>query len=615
MTSLQSCGLNSTSVVLEGTSCTESNFIFKGGVFYATYGGYNHPRKPAPELYEHLTYVSPSLPRQASVDYPPHFYSAQLLHYGLKALKTKLAAKKKFLSLFNALDGRTLQVPKSILEFEETLRKRSQTEPIPIVDAAPVHAIPEIDVQHNKDASGESKVLVSSAKSTVTTPKQTVQICNKEIPPSTVISQPSTTVPTPTNFEASSANPPPKTKQTAGKTIWEGANHEASSSNSATKKKTAGSTVWQGTAEIRSPNPVQTTRQTAGKTVWPEADSAGDASLESPVAANADALSTPASSGKKRKLSLSASSSSSSFGYLEPRMAVKRFKKSIALPQMTDAEIREGIQDFSAVRARQILERLFDKIPAVADILEQEILSERKRDRSSNLREKPISPSVWTGVYNVEAPLVKQEQYGDYRYMFEIYPSSMSKHLWASFDFGTFKGVMRSLDEVPKFLDTEIQFEWRGDMVGRGMTFDTKNHVAITFLPGELFEGIMFAPVYGTYRIYGCRPAQTLKPISLKKRLKKVNTWKSTWRSINRQNFDIGGEERWENGGHGVGEEKEDAYASDTTDGEQEHTLRFDALNRFMDEPEPSEYECSEEDDIEEDESQRSTSYYTESDM
>jgi len=54
-------------------------------------------------------------------DPPGHFYCAQLLHYGLKPLKTKDAAKKRLLTAYSP--NRTLTVPEKILELEKELQK------------------------------------------------------------------------------------------------------------------------------------------------------------------------------------------------------------------------------------------------------------------------------------------------------------------------------------------------------------------------------------------------------------------------------------------------------------------------------------------------------------
>lgn len=124
-------------LLLEGTACTPLDFTFEDGVFYALYDGYRHPRMNAIELYENLkdNPPSPVMPdgtrKRALIKrrnnhwhalYQPHFYSAQLLHYGLQPVKSKTSAKERLLAAFGGPDGKTLEVPPAIFQLEEKLR-------------------------------------------------------------------------------------------------------------------------------------------------------------------------------------------------------------------------------------------------------------------------------------------------------------------------------------------------------------------------------------------------------------------------------------------------------------------------------------------------------------
>ena len=106
-------------------------FSCSGDSFYVTIDGHRHQRASSETLYQSLTYTQPDpvLTKAGKVakrqpaphrDPPGHFYCAQLLHYGLKPLKTKDAAKRHLLAAFGA-DGQ-LSVPNGILELEKTLR-------------------------------------------------------------------------------------------------------------------------------------------------------------------------------------------------------------------------------------------------------------------------------------------------------------------------------------------------------------------------------------------------------------------------------------------------------------------------------------------------------------
>ncbi|KDQ13846.1 hypothetical protein BOTBODRAFT_33284 [Botryobasidium botryosum FD-172 SS1] len=102
--------------------------------FYVEIDGKNrHPRATVSHLEQLLKPATPVLltkagkprKRQPQSAEPPikdqvgHWYSAQLLHYGLKPSNTKATAKKRLLA---ALDEGTLEVPEDILQLEEELR-------------------------------------------------------------------------------------------------------------------------------------------------------------------------------------------------------------------------------------------------------------------------------------------------------------------------------------------------------------------------------------------------------------------------------------------------------------------------------------------------------------
>lgn len=139
--------------------------------------------------------------------------------------------------------------------------------------------------------------------------------------------------------------------------------------------------------------------------------------------------------------------------------------------------------------------------------------------------------------------LVDQEYRGSGPSTLEIYPSSTSAHLWVSFELGVLKGVMRSLHPVPKFLNTEVFFEYPGYEAGED------NRAIVTFLPGGLFEGKINTECFGTFKIYGALKVQTpnSKPAgrkSVAQQKQSVKSWKTDFRSINYRNYEIAGTER-----------------------------------------------------------------------
>lgn len=114
---------------------SQDGFFHDGSEFYVEVEAPKHrySREESSRLYTLLTYTEPPpvLTKKGTVakrQPPPHkdpaagFYTAQLLHYGLKPLKTKGPAKKALLAAFSA--GKSLQVPQKILELEGVLEAR-----------------------------------------------------------------------------------------------------------------------------------------------------------------------------------------------------------------------------------------------------------------------------------------------------------------------------------------------------------------------------------------------------------------------------------------------------------------------------------------------------------
>ncbi|KAH9482262.1 hypothetical protein JR316_0004360 [Psilocybe cubensis] len=255
--------------------------------------------------------------------------------------------------------------------------------------------------------------------------------------------------------------------------------------------------------------------------------------------------------------------------------------------KLTKISRKTQIASLSADQARTLLISLWERMPAVENVLDAELCA--MKAGSSKVTDSTVDPSTWTGMYDVEAPMIVSEQ--DYHWSgvstLEIYPSSTSAHLWASFEFGVLKGVMRSLHPVPKYLNSEIFFEYRGYEAGEDtMTFSDDNRAIVTFLPGGFFEGKINTECFGTFRIYGALKVQTPdgKPIkrkSLAQQKQSVKSWKADFRSINYRNYEIAGKARW--GGWGGDTQDDKAFESDTTDGHKKHE-EID-LNKFMKKP------------------------------
>ncbi|TFK31018.1 hypothetical protein BDQ12DRAFT_582116, partial [Crucibulum laeve] len=119
---------------------SRDGFFHSGDKFYveikdsSSSNVHRHPRCNPESLYNFLTYEKPTGPvltkagtvakRQPPEhkDEPGHFYCPQLLHYGLKPMKTKEPAKKKLLTAFQESGNRSLSMPMAIAELEKSLR-------------------------------------------------------------------------------------------------------------------------------------------------------------------------------------------------------------------------------------------------------------------------------------------------------------------------------------------------------------------------------------------------------------------------------------------------------------------------------------------------------------
>ncbi|VDC01562.1 unnamed protein product [Peniophora sp. CBMAI 1063] len=80
-----------------------------------------YTRTDSQHLYELLNNTDPSRKDETGA-----FYIAQMIHYGLRPVTTKQAAKRKLLEAFG--DGKTLRVPKRLLGLEEDLKEKWKEE-------------------------------------------------------------------------------------------------------------------------------------------------------------------------------------------------------------------------------------------------------------------------------------------------------------------------------------------------------------------------------------------------------------------------------------------------------------------------------------------------------
>ncbi|KAI4293879.1 hypothetical protein K525DRAFT_274810 [Schizophyllum commune Loenen D] len=113
---------------------SRDDFFYDGTMFYVELEGkHRHPRCDVSSLHGLLTYTpGPLLTKKGQVakrqpppykDPPAHFYTAQMIHYGLKPLKTRDPAKKKLLAACGG--SSTIAVPAHILQLKQQLATES----------------------------------------------------------------------------------------------------------------------------------------------------------------------------------------------------------------------------------------------------------------------------------------------------------------------------------------------------------------------------------------------------------------------------------------------------------------------------------------------------------
>ncbi|KAF2865022.1 hypothetical protein BDV95DRAFT_264280 [Massariosphaeria phaeospora] len=105
--------------------CRSGAFLYSS-VFYADAGNNNHhPRASVAELAALLRPDTRLSSTQPGKDQVGHWYTAQLIHYGLPLTKDKNAAKVR---LLNALNAFKLEVPAAVLKIEADLRREWEGE-------------------------------------------------------------------------------------------------------------------------------------------------------------------------------------------------------------------------------------------------------------------------------------------------------------------------------------------------------------------------------------------------------------------------------------------------------------------------------------------------------
>ncbi|KAJ3500177.1 hypothetical protein NLJ89_g9907 [Agrocybe chaxingu] len=240
---------------------------------------------------------------------------------------------------------------------------------------------------------------------------------------------------------------------------------------------------------------------------------------------------------------------------------------------MTVDEVKRNISHLPEARVRQVLNQVLDRVPAVREVLSEELLS------------KPVATlplSEWAGIYKVRSPELADEwpEECSGNLKFEAYPSSTSAHLWAHFNVGIISGVMRSISKPPTSVTEEILIEWRGRELGeQAMLVNEWNRGILVFLG----EGKIQATIQGdeaNYTFTGSLvpPGAQRTPVQQKRRVK---AWKTEWRRYNWGNEDA--EQRARIGRKVVLYLEESPFESDTSAGDHRREEAIDTAHFLMD--------------------------------
>ncbi|KAL8797416.1 MAG: hypothetical protein Q9182_007206 [Xanthomendoza sp. 2 TL-2023] len=228
---------------------------------------------------------------------------------------------------------------------------------------------------------------------------------------------------------------------------------------------------------------------------------------------------------------------------------------ALTVPQ----EIRK-IQDdlateYSAKSA--ITKKKYEEALASRKIAEEKARKKRKQDEAdlmaefleeSNKKAKPNSEkalkipngkarlnssvdiATLSGIYTVAAPSISNGWDCDGPLMLSLAPSSTRSHLWGSFDFGVFKGKLRSIPTKEGASDT-IRFHWRGRETGEGeSTYEAENTAKLTFLTNGKFRGKMYWDCCGKFKLVGKQTGNHPDSNSMESEVKR---WKQDYWELN----------------------------------------------------------------------------------
>ncbi|KAL8693887.1 MAG: hypothetical protein Q9218_001352, partial [Villophora microphyllina] len=237
-----------------------------------------------------------------------------------------------------------------------------------------------------------------------------------------------------------------------------------------------------------------------------------------------------------------------------------RAKNAVANEKLRKREEEQRQKEEIAERKRESEE---EKL--LAEVLNVEPTAAGQRMKTKAAVERFDVRSV-RGDYIIVAPKVsdgwkRATEWGPLR--LALAPSSTLQHLWGSFDFGVFEGMLRSSTPISP-TSNMVKFLWRGRDTGTGeSTYRPENITKFTFLPDGKFKGTMYWDCLGKFELAGKLDLNASHGLYSDD---SVSGWKSQYHSLNDLNYERERVGRW-GGGWGYGGHSEPESNSDTDGG------------------------------------------------
>ncbi|KFA68065.1 hypothetical protein S40285_02569 [Stachybotrys chlorohalonatus IBT 40285] len=415
-------------------AATRDGFSFINGELFAHASGSNqHRRATAVELQSHFSTGSDK-------DHPAHWFEAQLIHYGLRASKTKAVARMR---LYDAVKGGNLSVPANITKLEGELKKEWTKK-----DRDAKKASKEAVAKNTTGVKRKADVTASSTKKLKTT------------------STPTTTTTVTTTTAASKGKNPAST---------------ASKNKAATTKpeKKASARPKDKKGAPKSAKTESVKNQTPKKSTEPARQ---DAALTATEAGPSRGI------GKARRGGIAQGPSRASSTTVAAEFPRPRTKQTARRSGAWAARGRIASSSSSAPREKSIGSAIEADY---MDYYDTDTDSDNVKDEDGYDDEKPrdLAPlGLLNGTYRIISDNILS-QWPHVGNNFELTLTLEGNRLWAKFDLGIVEGVML-FDERPRQSSHEpVRCVWRGRQEDGLIMYGNDNSGSIRFLGNGYVQG------------------------------------------------------------------------------------------------------------------------------